>query len=106
MKFSILAIPLLVSCAAAEIGDLCSYNGNWGTCESTSWCGSNDGNDDIFNLCPDDPYYVRCCFEPLCYDRMGYCDVTSNIGGCEASGGHFESGFCPGPDNYKCCVES
>ncbi|KAE9367192.1 hypothetical protein N431DRAFT_495493 [Stipitochalara longipes BDJ] len=106
MKLSIIALPILASYAAASIGDLCGSGGQYGTCEKNSWCNANEGTHDIFNLCPDDPPDVMCCFGPICHNNMGYCDITSNGEECEDSGGSFVAGFCPGPNNYKCCVYS
>ncbi|PMD31741.1 hypothetical protein L207DRAFT_519090 [Hyaloscypha variabilis F] len=108
MKFSLLALPALLPCTLAYIGELCgNTNDGIGTCELNSWCNANSGRHNIANLCPNDPDDVMCCFYPLCDGGTGYCMDASlpNAGfDCHHDGGVLRQGYCPGPDNYECCA--
>lgn len=52
--------------------------------------------------CPHDPVDVRCCIQKTCKSGTGNC-LDNEVASCP---GHFEAGFCPGPNNVQCCVQN
>ncbi|KIN08777.1 hypothetical protein OIDMADRAFT_16758 [Oidiodendron maius Zn] len=103
MKLNILMLPFLTSFTVAYIGELCSDGPDeYGTCEDITWCNNNGGNP-IAGHCLSDPNNVECCFGPSCADNTGFCWYTGDSF-CASLNGHYINNACPGPSDYKCCV--
>ncbi|KAF2840225.1 hypothetical protein M501DRAFT_991247 [Patellaria atrata CBS 101060] len=89
------------------VGSSCSYNGMSGSCQHTGHCGSTL-DFYVSGKCPNDPDDVRCCITKSCNNKKGgygWCMNKSTAGSfCKEYDGHFEAGFCPGPNDVACCV--
>ncbi|KAJ9661291.1 hypothetical protein H2198_002034 [Neophaeococcomyces mojaviensis] len=83
----------------AENGPCVGRGGAPGVCISTQSC-SNGGGTYISNKCPGTPENIKCCVKTACgTGNKGNCRFTSN---CDS--GKTETGKCPGPTDFKCCM--
>lgn len=69
-----------------------------GVCIPTAKCKSGGGTY-IDNACPDTPDDVKCCIKASCGNNGGTCKWTN-----QCSSGDTQSGLCPGPNDFKCCL--
>lgn len=84
----------------SELNGPCTgANGAPGVCLPTASCTSSGGRY-ISNACPGTPDNVKCCTKTSC-SSGGNCRWTS-----QCSSGNTASGFCPGPNGFKCCLPS
>lgn len=98
------AIALGLSTVVAEglledraINGRCTGSGGRaGVCISTSSC-SSGGGVSISGACPNDPADIKCCTKASC-GSGGSCKWTSDCTGST------QSGLCPGPSNFMCCL--
>lgn len=90
-----LALTLTSATVLAAVNGPCSF-GKTGVCLPTAQC---SGAGDIISVgfCPNDPNDVKCCSKPSC-GLGGYCEWTY------ACDGITETGLCPGPADFKCCL--
>src|SRR2546423_11348243 len=84
----------------ASVNDPCTGSGGApGVCISTSAC-TNGGGTFISNACPGTPADIKCCSKTACgTDERGNCRFVSSC-----ASGITESGQCPGPSTFKCCM--
>lgn len=100
MLFYRLLIALIaVYGALAAVNGRCS-SGN-GVCISTSSC-TKAGGTYVNGKCPNDAADIKCCNKNSCTvnGKTGTCKFTSDCNGTSYAGA------CPGPSNFKCCVEN
>lgn len=76
----------------------CSVDGTPGVCIPSATCSGSDGSFRS-GFCPDDASDVKCCIKPDC-GTGGNCRWTSQCSGSS------QAGLCPGPADFKCCLES
>lgn len=76
----------------------CSIDGTPGVCISSAQCSDSDGSSRS-GFCPDDPSNIKCCIKPDC-GSGGNCRWTSQCSGSS------QTGLCPGPADFQCCVGS
>ena len=86
---------------ARSIGGSCTNDQSVkGVCVKTDDCTKADGKYDTGN-CPNDPTNVKCCVKTNCGpSNNGKCQFTST----SCSGGSYKANYCPGGDDFKCCV--
>ncbi|KAK0113972.1 hypothetical protein ONS96_014819 [Cadophora gregata f. sp. sojae] len=81
-------LSMLATTCVAKVGELCHDNsGNYGTCQTTSWCRTHNGHlsTSTQGLCPDDsPQKTECCFKPECLPEHDgwYCDYVGGRDSC------------------------
>lgn len=85
---------------ALAVNDPCTGAGGApGVCISTSAC-ANKGGTSISGACPGTPADIKCCSKTMCgTDSLGNCRFESSC-----ASGITESGQCPGPSAFKCCM--
>ena len=87
---------LLLAGAALAVNGPCTSNNTPGVCISTTSC-TDSGGTYQSGLCPDDPTDIKCCVKPSC-GSGGNCRFESQCSGSS------QSGLCPGPADFKCCI--
>ncbi|KAI9864248.1 MAG: hypothetical protein M1830_006135, partial [Pleopsidium flavum] len=87
---------LVATTAYATLNGRCSVGGTPGTCISTSTC-SGGGGKSTAGYCPNDPTGIQCCTKTAC-GSGGNCRWTDQCSGTT------QSGLCPGPDTFQCCL--
>jgi len=83
-------------------GECTGAGGAPGVCIATGSC-TGGGGSYISNACPGTPNNIKCCVKNSCGSggRNGDCRWTSQCG----AGKTTLSGLCPGPTDFKCCVD-
>ncbi|PUU72724.1 hypothetical protein B9Z19DRAFT_1008509 [Tuber borchii] len=99
MKFLAITSLLLSATAQAALNGRCSVHGTPGVCISIANCASAGGQSPK-GFCPDDPDNIRCCTKAACFDAWSLCEWTD-----QCSTGNTVPNKCPGPANFKCCLE-
>lgn len=84
-------------------GECIGAKGAPGVCVATTSCTSAGGTY-ISNACPGTPENIKCCVKTSCGSggQNGDCRWTSQCG----AGRTTISNQCPGPANFKCCVDA
>ncbi|KAF9034368.1 lysozyme [Panaeolus papilionaceus] len=98
MYLSILIIVLTVTNVQAALNGACTVGSKPGVCVTTSSC-SADGGTSTAGYCPNDPADVRCCTKSC--GSGGTCRFTNTC-----STGRTQTGLCPGPSTFTCCLPS
>jgi hypothetical protein len=80
----------------AAVNGPCSANGTPGVCVSTTSC-SESGGKSHTGFCPEDPVNIKCCTKTSC-GNGGSCKQVDDCDGIT------QTGLCPGPANFKCCL--
>ena len=83
--------------AARQVNAACTGAGaRPGVCIPTGQCSSGGGTS-IVGACPGTPANIRCCTKASCANG-GSCQWTNQCSGTT------QSGLCPGPTNFQCCL--
>ncbi|KAF6759172.1 lysozyme [Ephemerocybe angulata] len=90
---ALVCLPLLTN---AALNGPCTANGVPGACLATSTC-SGGGGTSVSGFCPNDPADVKCCTKTC--GSGGQCRIASTC-----TTGNTQSGLCPGPSDFKCCL--
>ncbi|KAF8959137.1 lysozyme-like domain-containing protein [Flammula alnicola] len=94
-----IALSLLAaSFAHGAVNDACTAGSTPGVCLTTSSCFSGGGTSHA-GFCPNDPTDVQCCTKAC--GSGGTCRFSNTC-----SSGRTQSGLCPGPSNFLCCLPS
>lgn len=88
---------LLSGAALGAVNGPCSADGTPGVCISSATCSDSAGTSHS-GFCPDDPADIKCCTKPDC-GSGGNCRWTSQCSGSS------QAGLCPGPADFKCCLD-
>lgn len=86
----------LISTTFAAVNGPCSIDGTPGVCIPSSKCTESGGTNRV-GFCRDDPSDIKCCTKPSCGDG-GNCRWIADCTGTS------QSGLCPGPADFKCCL--
>ncbi|KAF9524121.1 glycoside hydrolase family 24 protein [Crepidotus variabilis] len=97
LKFTFLIFLPLIAVHAA-INDACTASGTPGVCLTTTTCSSGGGTPHS-GYCPSDPSNVQCCTKAC--GSGGTCRFSSSC-----TTGHTQTGLCPGPSDFACCLPS
>ncbi|MCJ1428268.1 hypothetical protein MMC29_006177 [Sticta canariensis] len=88
---------LLSGTAFGAVNGPCSADGTPGVCVSTATCSDSAGSSHS-GFCPDDPADIKCCTKTDC-GSGGNCRWISQCSGSS------QAGLCPGPADFKCCLD-
>jgi len=91
---------IAASLAQAALNGPCTMGSTPGVCLDTGDCTSGGGTY-ASGYCPNDPTNVKCCYKTSCGTSGGNCRFTSSC-----ASGNTQSGLCPGPSSFKCCLPS
>ncbi|KAI9764042.1 MAG: hypothetical protein M1840_008918 [Geoglossum simile] len=97
LPFASFALFSLVAFAATN--GPCDVSGTPGVCVATASCASSGGKSHT-GFCPNDPTDIKCCTKSSCGSE-GSCKWTA-----QCSSGNTQTGLCPGPADFKCCLGS
>src|SRR5436190_404258 len=97
--FNLSVVHAHVLAGRAVDGPCTGSGGAPGVCIATGSCTSAGGTY-ISGACPNDPADIKCCTKASC-GSGGNCRWTS-----QCSSGKTQTGLCPGPADFKCCLPS
>lgn len=90
---------LVATLSFALVNDPCFVDSKPGVCLHTADCRRNGGTSTRHFCKEDSDADIQCCTKPACANG-GSCQFDS-----QCLGGTSVSNFCPGPTDFRCCLD-